>query len=54
MPFIVLCIVGFFLCYIFIYSKSEDKRKNDHKKYMAMINKEKNSVEKASETNNNQ
>lgn len=43
MVYIVIVVVGFLLFYSLTYSKSENKRKNQHKKYMSMIREEKNS-----------
>ena len=43
MGYIVIVVVGFLLFYSLTYSKSENKRKNQHKKYMSMIREEKNS-----------
>ena len=43
MVFIVMAFVVFLLFYSLTYSKSENKRKNQHKKYMSMIREEKNS-----------
>lgn len=37
MPLIVIAIVVFILFYTFIFSKSENKRKNNHKKYVSMV-----------------
>ena len=38
-----MAFVVFLLFYSLTYSKSENKRKNQHKKYMSMIREEKNS-----------
>ena len=43
MVFIVMAFVVFLLFYSLTYSKSENKLKNQHKKYMSMIREEKNS-----------
>lgn len=45
MVFIVIAIIAFVMFYTLVYTKSENKRMNDHKKYMSMIKDEKNSVE---------
>ena len=45
MVFIVMAFVVFLLFYSLTYSKSENKRKNQHKKYMSMIREEKNTVQ---------
>lgn len=44
MVFIIIGIIAFLLFYILVYSNSESKRKNNHKKYMSIIKDEKNSV----------
>lgn len=46
MPFIVIAIVAFIVVYTFVFSKSENKRKNNHKKYMSMVKDEMNSSKK--------
>lgn len=43
MIFIVIAVIAFLLFHSLTYSKSENKRKNQHKKYMSMIREEKNS-----------
>ena len=43
MIFIVIAVIAFLLFHSLTYSESENKRKNQHKKYMSMIREEKNS-----------